>query len=141
MANPIVPAQDDPLFIGLAAGEYQVRVISSRGCEGIKNETITEPTQLTVSAVATEFSCSPSNSVNAATITATAGAGTGTAPYLYSIDNVIFQSSNTFNVTDNGSVQTIDVYVKDANVWEKDKSHEKIDKSIQDITIKQNKQI
>jgi hypothetical protein len=32
-------------------------------------------------------------------------------------------------------------YVKDANVWEKDKSHEKIDKSIQDITIKQIKQI
>ncbi|SFR57839.1 gliding motility-associated C-terminal domain-containing protein [Maribacter stanieri] len=115
LVNPIVPAQNDPLFTGLAAGEYQVRVISSRGCEGIKNETITEPTQLTVSAVATEFSCSPSNSVNAATITATAGAGTGTAPYLYSIDNVIFQSSNTFNVTDNGSVQTIDVYVKDAN--------------------------
>jgi|SaaInlStandDraft_1057018.scaffolds.fasta_scaffold58347_1 hypothetical protein len=32
-------------------------------------------------------------------------------------------------------------YVKDSNVWEKDKSHEKIDKSIQDITIKQIKQI
>ena len=32
-------------------------------------------------------------------------------------------------------------YVKDSNVWEKDKCHEKIDKSIQDITIKQIKQI
>jgi hypothetical protein len=32
-------------------------------------------------------------------------------------------------------------YVKDEDKWEKDKSHEKIDKSIQDITIKQIKQI
>ena len=32
-------------------------------------------------------------------------------------------------------------YVKDSNVWEKDLSHEKINKSIQDITIKQIKQI
>jgi len=32
-------------------------------------------------------------------------------------------------------------YVKDSNVWEKDVSHKKINKSIQDITIKQIKQI
>jgi hypothetical protein len=32
-------------------------------------------------------------------------------------------------------------YVKEANVWEKDKTHEKIDKSIQDITFKQIKKI
>ncbi|WP_430428628.1 T9SS type B sorting domain-containing protein [Maribacter litoralis] len=115
LVTPIVPAQNDPLFTGLAAGEYQVRVISSRGCDAVKNETITEPTQLTVSATATEFNCAADNSVNTATITATAGIGTGTAPYLYSIDNVIFQASNTFNVTDDGSVQNIDVYVKDAN--------------------------
>ncbi len=115
LVTPIVPAQNDALFTGLAAGEYQVRVISSRGCDAVKNETITEPTQLTVSATATEFNCAADNSVNTATITATAGLGTGTAPYLYSIDNVIFQASNTFNVTDDGSVQNIDVYVKDAN--------------------------
>ncbi|MGO4919955.1 T9SS type B sorting domain-containing protein [Maribacter spongiicola] len=113
LVTPIA-SQTNPLFTGLIAGDYQVRVISSRGCEDIKNETITEPVALTVSAVATEFSCSPSNSVNTATITATAGAGTGTAPYLYSIDNVIFQTSNTFNVSDTGSAQTINVYVKDA---------------------------
>ena len=115
LVTPIVPAQTNPLFTGLPEGDYQVRVISSRGCEDNKNETITEPLELTVSAVATEFNCSPNNSVNAATITATAGAGTGTAPYLYSIDNIIFQASNTINVTDTGSAQIIDVYVKDAN--------------------------
>ncbi|WP_198037232.1 T9SS type B sorting domain-containing protein [Maribacter hydrothermalis] len=116
IANLVTPiaTQSNPLFTGLQEGDYQVRVISSRGCEGIKNETITEPTQLSVTAAATEFNCSPNNSVNTATITATAGVGTGTAPYLYSIDNVIFQSSNRFNITDNGAVQTIDVYVKDA---------------------------
>ncbi|SIQ03775.1 T9SS type B sorting domain-containing protein [Maribacter ulvicola] len=113
LVNPIVPAQDAPLFTGLAAGEYQIRVISSRGCDGVKNETITEPTALTITATASEFSCAADNSVNTATITATAGAGT--PPYLYSIDNSIFQASNTFNVTDTGTVQTIDVYVKDAN--------------------------
>tara|TARA_R110001606_G_scaffold71904_1_gene165516 strand:+ start:98 stop:3784 length:3687 start_codon:yes stop_codon:yes gene_type:complete len=113
LVTPIA-TQTNPLFTGLVEGDYQVRVISSRGCEGIKNETITQPIELTVSAVATEFSCSPSNSVNTARVTATAGVGTGTAPYLYSIDNVIFQASNTFNITDNGSAQTIDVYVKDA---------------------------
>ncbi|MEH6745881.1 MAG: T9SS type B sorting domain-containing protein [Maribacter arcticus] len=113
LVTPIA-TQINPLFTGLVEGDYQVRVISSRGCEGIKNETITQPAELTVSAVATEFSCSPSNSVNTARVTATAGAGTGTAPYLYSIDNIIFQASNIFNITDNGSAQTIDVYVKDA---------------------------
>ena len=77
LVTPIVPAQNDPLFTGLAAGEYQVRVISSRGCDAVKNETITQPTQLTVSATATEFSCAADNSVNTATITATAGTGTG----------------------------------------------------------------
>ena len=114
LVTPIAGPQNNPLFTGLSIGDYQVKIISSRGCEGIKNETITQPTQLTVSAVATAFSCSPNNSVNTATLTATTGVGTGTAPYLYSIDNVIFQASNTFNITDNGSTQTIDVYVKDA---------------------------
>ncbi len=113
LVTPIA-SQTNPLFTGLPVGDYQVRVISSRGCEDIKNETITEPLELTVSAVATEFNCSADNSVNTATITATAGAGTGTAPYLYSIDNNIFQAQNTFNVSDTGSAQTIDVYVKDA---------------------------
>ncbi|WP_405400139.1 T9SS type B sorting domain-containing protein [Maribacter sp. Asnod2-G09] len=113
LVTPIA-SQTNPLFTGLTEGDYQVRVISSRGCEDIKNETITEPLELTVSAVATAFNCSADNSVNTATITATAGAGTGTAPYLYSIDNVIFQAQNTFNVSDTGSAQTIDVYVKDA---------------------------
>ncbi|WP_299318330.1 T9SS type B sorting domain-containing protein [uncultured Maribacter sp.] len=116
IADLVIPiaTQTNPLFTGLPEGDYQVRVISSRGCEDIKNETITEPLELTVSAVATAFNCSADNSVNTATITATAGAGTGTAPYLYSIDNVIFQAQNTFNVSDTGSAQTIDVYVKDA---------------------------
>ncbi|WP_324024746.1 T9SS type B sorting domain-containing protein [Maribacter sp. BPC-D8] len=113
LVTPIA-TQTNPLFTGLPEGDYEVRVISSRGCEDIKNETITEPLELTVSAVATEFSCSADNSVNTATITATAGVGTGTAPYLYSIDNIIFQALNTFNVSDTGSAQTIDVYVKDA---------------------------
>ena len=38
-------------------------------------------------------------------------------------------------------IKRLQFYVKDRNVWEKDKGHEKIDKSIQEITIKQIKQI
>jgi gliding motility-associated-like protein len=115
LINPIAGPQSNPLFTGLIAGDYQVKVISSRSCEDVKNETITEPTQLMVTASATEFNCSPNNSVNTATVTATPGAGSGTTPYLYSINNVNYQTSNTFNIVDNGSAQAIQVYVKDAN--------------------------
>ncbi|MEX0360788.1 MAG: hypothetical protein AB3N10_07335, partial [Allomuricauda sp.] len=45
--------------------------------------------------------------------TVTASGGTG--PYLYSIDNVNFQASNTFDVVDTGVVQNITAYVTDAN--------------------------
>ncbi|WP_186435570.1 T9SS type B sorting domain-containing protein [Maribacter sp. MAR_2009_72] len=122
LVTPIAPLQDNPLFTGLAAGDYQVRVVSSRGCEGIKNETVSEPTQLLIDATVTEFTCSTNNSVNTATITVnvldgatTSGVSSGTSPYLYSLDNVIFQRSNTFNIADNGSEQIIDVFVKDDN--------------------------
>ena len=120
LVNPIAGPQNNPLFTGLMAGDYQVKIISNRGCEGIKNETITEPTELLIDATATEFSCSPTNSVNTATVTVsildgatTPGVASGTSPYLYSLDGVRYQSSNTFNITDNGTVQTITVYVTD----------------------------
>ncbi len=120
LTTPIAGPQNNALFTGLIAGGYQVKIISSRGCEGVKNETITEPTELLIDATATEFSCSPTNSVNTATVTvtildgaSTLGVASGTSPYLYSIDNVNYQLSNTFNITDDGTVQTITVYVTD----------------------------
>ncbi|MEM9000936.1 MAG: T9SS type B sorting domain-containing protein [Bacteroidota bacterium] len=113
LITPIRTAQTSPLFENLVAGTYQVRVISGRDCIDTKNETITEPNPLSVSASATTFSCAPDNTVNTSIITVTAT--DGTAPYLYSIDNVNFQTSPTFVVIDNGVVQHITVYVRDAN--------------------------
>ena len=70
---------------------------------------------LTATAVATPFACNPDNTVNTSTLTVTVPPGAGTAPYLYSIDNVNFQASNTFDIVDNGLVQNITVYVVDDN--------------------------
>lgn len=119
---PSRPLQSNPLFDNLPAGEYQVRVVSGLGCEDIKSETITEPEPLVISATATTFDCAADNSINTATITvnvedgaATPGIPSGTGPYLYSLDDVNYQSGNTFSVADNGLVQTITVYARDAN--------------------------
>ncbi len=110
---PSRPLQNSPLFDNLPAGDYQVRVVSSRGCEDTKNETVTEPLALAASALATPFACAADNTVNTSTITITAT--DGTAPYLYSIDNVNFQTANTFEIIDSGVDQNITVFVEDAN--------------------------
>lgn len=120
LVTPIAGPQTSPLFEGLSAGDYQVKVISSRGCEGVRNETVTEPTELLIDATATTFVCAADNSVNTATITVaildgatTPGTPSGTSPYLYSLDNVNFQTSNTFEIIDDGTIRNITVYVTD----------------------------
>ena len=116
MSNLLVPyraAQTSPIFDNLPQGDYRVRVISGRSCDDFYDETVTEPTLLNVSATATPFACNANNTVNTSTITVTAT--NGTTPYLYSIDNVNFQTSNTFDIVDTGVVQNITVYVTDGN--------------------------
>jgi len=114
--------QTDPTFTGLAADNYTVDVLSGRSCPATQAIPITAPTALLISASASAFSCDANNAVNTATITVdvldgatTPGVSSGTAPYLYSIDNINFQSANTFEIIDNGSVQNITVYVTDGN--------------------------
>ncbi|WP_019670866.1 T9SS type B sorting domain-containing protein [Eudoraea adriatica] len=111
----IAGPQTSPVFDNLAAGTYEVEAISERGCSLREVVVVDEPSVLTVAAVATAFNCNPNNTVNTATITATVGVGTGRSPYLYSIDNVNFQTSNTFDVVDTNSIQNITVYARDAN--------------------------
>lgn len=113
LAVPYRPAQTSPVFDNLPAGDYRARVISARSCDDFFDQTVTEPVALAVSANATPFACNPNNTVNTSTITVTASDGTG--PYLYSIDNINFQTSNVFDVPDTGAVQNITVYVTDAN--------------------------
>ncbi|WP_411029371.1 T9SS type B sorting domain-containing protein [Spongiimicrobium sp. 3-5] len=109
----VQPTQNNPDFSGLSAAFYQVEVASSRGCLNRQTFEITEPAALTVSATATPFDCNASNVANTSTVTITAGGGTG--PYLYSLDNVNFQTSNTFEVIDTGLAQNITAYVTDDN--------------------------
>ena len=113
LVTPIRVAQASPLFENLDADSYQVRVISARSCDDVKVEVVGQPNALSASASATPFACAADNTVNTSTITITAI--DGTAPYLYSIDNVNFQTSHTFEIIDNGATQTIAIYVVDAN--------------------------
>ncbi|NAY91684.1 T9SS type B sorting domain-containing protein [Muricauda sp. JGD-17] len=113
LVTPYRFAQTTPTFDNLPAGDYRVRVISSRACDDFYDATVTEPVVLSASASATTFVCNPNNTVNTSTITVTGGGGTG--PYLYSLDNTNFQSANTFDVVDTGVDQNITVYVEDAN--------------------------
>ncbi len=108
---------------------YQVEVVSDRGCSVRSIDIpVTEPTILQVNPVAPEFTCNPSaNSFSTTTITIYTddnGNGTGNATgnggYSYSLndgtpfyDGTNFQSSNTFEIIDNGTDQTIDVIVRD----------------------------
>ncbi|WP_276389030.1 T9SS type B sorting domain-containing protein [Eudoraea chungangensis] len=111
----IAGPQASPTFNGLSAGTYEVEAVSARGCSLREAVTVGEPLALVVSANATAFSCSPANVVSTSTLSVSVTPGTGTAPYLYSIDNVNFQSSSSFEVVDTGVVQNITVYVSDAN--------------------------
>ena len=108
-----VAAQNSNVFKGLTAGTYMVEVNSGRGCIAIEDVTITEPDLLEVSGIANDFVCALDNSTNAATLTITAVGGT--APYMYSIDGSHYFTGNSFESIDNGSIQTITIFVLDAN--------------------------
>lgn len=109
----IVAPQTSNIFTGLAAATYTVQVTSGRGCIASADVTIDEPLLLEVTGIATSFSCTPDNTTSTSTITITETGGT--ADYTYSINGTNYFSTNEFEVLDTGVVQTISVYVKDAN--------------------------
>ena len=127
----IAGPQGSPVFDDLPPNTYQVEVVSDRGCTDRSADIIIgEPTQLVVNAVNTDFSCNPSsNQFSTATITIYtdtngdgSGTATGTGPYTYSMndgtpqfDGTNFQTSNTFEVIDNGTNQTIILTARDQN--------------------------
>uniref|UniRef100_UPI0035630F97 T9SS type B sorting domain-containing protein n=1 Tax=Zeaxanthinibacter enoshimensis TaxID=392009 RepID=UPI0035630F97 len=129
--NIIRGSQSSSLFDNLTPGTYQVEVISDRGCTDRSSDvTISEPSILQLNTEHTDFTCDPSsNRFSTATITAFtdtngdgSGINTGTAPYTYSIndgtpefDGTNFQTSNQFEVVDNGSTQTIIITARDQN--------------------------
>lgn len=127
----IAGPQGSPVFDDLPPNTYQVEVISDRGCTDRSGDIIIdEPNELLVNAINTEFSCNPSsNQFSTATITIFTddngdgtGNQTGTGPYTYSMndgtpqfDGTNFQTSNTFEVIDNGTNQTIILTARDQN--------------------------
>jgi len=107
--------QNTPIFTGLTGGNYTITVTSSKNCLASQVINITEPNPLTLTLTGGTFVCNSNNNVSLVTITANVGLGTGTAPYLYSIDGINYQNTNTFDIVDNGTVQNITVTIKDYN--------------------------
>ncbi len=106
--NPNVSNSDSALNI--SAGNYSVTVTDANNCTATQMATVTEPTQLTVSAVETDLLCKGDNS---GTITAN-GAG-GVSPYTYSAtDGTNSQPSASGQFTGQ-SAGSYTVYVADQN--------------------------
>ncbi|HCA83036.1 MAG TPA: hypothetical protein DEP18_04555, partial [Flavobacteriales bacterium] len=106
--NPGPGPQASNSFTGLTAGSYTVVVADANGCSTTVPVTITQPTQLTFTSVATNALC---NGQCNGTITVTAN--NATPPYQYSSNGgLTFQASN---VLTNLCAGTINVVVRDVN--------------------------
>jgi len=110
IAGPVTISQTTNKFTGLSAGDYDVRVIDSKGCPSLPvRVTIVNPLVVTASIAATDIGCSPTGTVPAV-VTITAAGGTGTLQY--SFNGNPYATSNTFSTTTAGPVN---VLVRDAN--------------------------
>lgn len=101
--------------LSVAGSPYTFYVKDSKGCVGTVNVTITEPTAVTFTVAAAPFSCNATtNAAQSTTITVSASGGTGAYSYSYD-DGLTFVSNATRLVNDNGTVQTFEIIVRDAN--------------------------
>lgn len=95
------------LFTNLCAGNYSIVVTDASGCSSlVSNTTLTQPDALNISADVTNASVGNSN--GSAEINVTGGTG----QYMYSLNNIDFQTSNIF---DGLAAGTYIVYVEDEN--------------------------
>ncbi|RME98414.1 MAG: hypothetical protein D6772_09050, partial [Bacteroidetes bacterium] len=101
------PLQDSNVFNNQSPGTYTVRVVDSNGCSDTRMVTVgnTPGPSLALNNQVNIDCLTPTGSL-------TVRASGGTAPYMYSIDNVNFQNSNTFTGLAAGSYR---VQVRDAN--------------------------
>ena len=105
-------------FISLPAGNYIVQVITDKGCTAEMNATVEEPASFAFTATAPDFACDPgANRFSSTTITVNVTSpGTIGTGYQYSItDFSDYQSSNTFEIVNDGMPQNITVYGIDGN--------------------------
>ena len=104
--------QSSGIFNSLGAGNYSVTATAANGCTGSANFTLTGPNPcagVTITIGFSNTSTVPCQSNNGS-ITANAAGGTG--PYMFSLNNGLFQSTNIFS---NLGAATYTVTVKDAN--------------------------
>ncbi|MFS4415711.1 T9SS type B sorting domain-containing protein [Maribacter sp. 2307ULW6-5] len=105
-------------FAGLAQGNYVVQVVSALGCTDERDVLISEPPAFSITASAPPFACEPgANRFSSTIITVNVvDPGTVGSGYQYSITGFSnFQTSNTFEIVDNGSPRDITVYAVDGN--------------------------
>ncbi|MFD0798556.1 T9SS type B sorting domain-containing protein [Maribacter chungangensis] len=106
-------------FTNLPAGDYQVQVVTARGCEVLSGvHTINNPLDFSITASAPDFACEPGANRFSSTVVTVSVVDPGTigAGYQYSITGFSnYQTSPTFEIVDNGAAQNITVYAIDGN--------------------------
>ncbi len=86
------PSQPSNLFTGLAAGNYSITVTDKNGCRETFNAVIDPGAPLTATINKNDLLCYADNTgIIVVNVT------NGSSPYLYSLDNVNWQSQNSFN--------------------------------------------
>jgi len=90
-------------IVGLSAGNYQVTVTDAKGCQVVKNLTVTEPTTLVSSTTFTHISC---HGANDGSIDLTVSGGT--TPYTYSWSDGFALEDRTALAPGNYSVTVTD---------------------------------
>lgn len=98
--------QSSNIFNGLVAGSYNVFYRSAEGCVGGQLVTITQPPALTATLSVTPVRCYGENNGNIEV-----NAAGGVAPYQYSYNGTVWQSSNIIN----RPAGTYTIYIKDSN--------------------------
>lgn len=103
--------QTDNFFPSLTAGSYYYAVKDANGCESpnnvFNNLTIPEECPIHENGVTTSYSCNPFK-----TYLGLINVSGGTAPYMYSLDGIVYQSSESWSNGVPAGIYTI--WVKDA---------------------------
>ncbi|WP_047245822.1 T9SS type B sorting domain-containing protein [Maribacter thermophilus] len=105
-------------FTNLTPGDYVAQVVTDKGCTDEVEVTIAEPLAFSITASAPPFACETgANRYSSTVITVNVvDPGTVGAGYQYSITGFSnYQTSNTFEIIDNGSPRNITVYAMDGN--------------------------